>query len=134
MKLIIVYFLLAISITCNAQILTLDELQKLTKYNTSDFEDYVTAKGFKFMETSNENGCTWYDFSYSRNSYNNNAISFIDLAVCPSYNKVHHQFSDEKHYLKIKADAKSLGFSYINSRSENNTIISEFHSQDYGLL
>lgn len=121
--------------TSFTQTLSFAEMQKSLDYNISDFEDYVTLKGFKFLNIYKDvDTCTVYSFSYSRNINNDHAVSFIDLIVCSEKNRIHQQFSDEKKYIEFKKVAKSLGYKYYNSRNENDIIVSEFYNSKYSLL
>jgi hypothetical protein len=107
-----VLILLFIVASANAQTFTISELLKLQKYNYEQFETYVSAKGYKYIEIANSHLFTSYHFAVDMSQNKASRHIAYNINNQDGTIVIEYQTSFLSEYNKLKIAAKSAGFIY----------------------
>ncbi len=124
------YFFISItSITVSAQTFTLTELVDLTTMDVDQFDTYATNKGFRYLESQDEEQIKGYRYCYNQSKTSNWAEKYISLYLIdyetPS-RLITYQTSKSNDYLKIKNQVKQYGFKFVEAKNNNGATFLEY--------
>ncbi len=119
--------LLVLSMSSIAQNLTFDEVLSLRKKSLSEVEEYLNARGWKFLEAAEPEGFDKLGnvtFTYKKNYTNDLAESFFSYYYSDyDNNRIAVQVHKPDIYNKYLARIRSLGMKMINSEVESGNMI-----------
>ena len=105
---------------CYSQSFSINELEKISKYNWDDFDTHVNNKHYIFdNEKTNERDESKH-YAFIPNSYNNVAVKWITLYKQSSLNDISEsiiswQTSSQIDYLNIKNQLKKSGYLFLKT-------------------
>ena len=119
-RLFIVLFFTISYFEVHGQSFLLTELINMTKMDIDNFDTYVSNKGFKFLESKENEYLKGITYAFNQSSYSKTADKFITLnyEYFGETNKnVTFQTSKTVEYLNIKNQISPLGFKFKETKT-----------------
>lgn len=128
MKTVLINLIFFLSLSTSfSQNLTLDELISLRKKQIANVEEFLNAKNWNFMSSSQPYETTLGNvvFAYKKNAYDDSAQAFIKYFYNDDFStvRVNIQVAKKETYNSYLARLKSLGCKLINSSIKDNEIL-----------
>lgn len=114
----ILFIIVFFSFNSFCQSFSMMELIKMSKMDNDTFDTYVTSRGFKFFNDTNEDQLVGVTYALNRDRIEESKASkFITLYQLYYDRKysITYQTMNMKDYLQIKKEIKVLGFGLVDS-------------------
>ena len=113
-----------------AQKFKLNELLSLNEMNISEYDTYVTKKGYEFYKRESKENFEKYNYNeyyytYNRTSYISKAY-FFNL----KRKKISYQTSNKNEYKRIKNDIIELGYKFTHTETTDLATFLEYRKND----
>jgi len=127
---LIISFLIFVSSTIYSQVLKYNDLVTIFKFKQlSDVDDYMTLKGYTYIESKNEDIYTTQQWQFINND--NKIWAIMRVLNGEKRTWITYSLSNQQIALSIKNEIKQLGYKLILSKEVNGRIITIYSSLKY---
>lgn len=136
MKFILTFFLFFMVMNSVGQIISLEELTKMTKYEIPEIESFLISKNFSLSHTKDDNSQIVLNFEQETTSKLNSGrtVKYKKYEGIFKLISIKYSTIQKNEYLKAKEYTKMKKFKFIGTKVFENTISSLYELGNYFII